>query len=73
MPIASAPQERVDLVLKDQISKPPIEAHCGWETRAMFDRSNTIDVADLAAAVAKRFSNGSKRRTATLPRPPRIL
>lgn len=29
-----------------------------WETRTMFDRCNSIDEADLAAAVAKRFNGG---------------
>jgi hypothetical protein len=39
----------------------------GWRTRSMFDRSNIIDDADLAAAVAKRFGNAkqaaNKRQT----------
>ena len=28
---------------------------CGWKTRAMLERYNIIDEADLAQAVAKRF------------------
>ncbi len=34
---------------------------CGWKTRAMFDRYNIIDEADLAAAVAKRFPQSVKK------------
>jgi hypothetical protein len=36
-------------VFEDEVMKL-----CGWETRAMFDRYNIIDEADLAAGVAKR-------------------
>ncbi len=35
------------------VSEGEIMALCGWKTRAMFDRYNIIDEADLAAAVAK--------------------
>lgn len=35
---------------------------CGWRTRSVFDRYNMIDEADLAAAVAKRFSGYGKQR-----------
>lgn len=38
------------------VSEGEIMALCGWETRAMFDRYNVIDEADLAQAVAKRFN-----------------
>jgi hypothetical protein len=31
-------------------------ALCGWMTRAMLDRYNVVDEADLAAAVAKRYN-----------------
>jgi len=37
---------------------------CGRETRAMFNRYNLSDEADLAATVAKRFApNGKQRQT----------
>src|SRR5258708_38716384 len=41
---------------------------CGWKTRAMFDRYNTIDEIDLAQAVAKRF-NGKVTAKSSTPAP----
>ena len=38
------------------VSEGEIMRLCGWKTRAMFDRYNIIDEADLAAAVARRFN-----------------
>jgi integrase len=38
------------------ISEGEIMRLCGWKTRSMLDRYNVINEADLAAAVAKRFS-----------------
>jgi integrase len=38
------------------VSEGEIMKLCGWETRSMFDRYNVINEADLARAVAKRFS-----------------
>ena len=40
------------------LSEGEIMKLCGWRTRAMFDRYNIIDEADLASAVAK-LSNGT--------------
>ncbi len=48
------------------VSEGEIMKLCGWKTRAMFDRYNIIDEADLAQAVAKRFEGqrtANKRQT----------
>ncbi len=48
------------------VSEGEIMRLCGWKTRAMFDRYNIIDEADLAEAVAKRFEGlpmANKRQT----------
>ena len=48
------------------VSEGEIMRLCGWKTRAMFDRYNIIDEADLAEAVAKRFQSqpmANKRQT----------
>ena len=39
------------------VSEGEIMKLCGWKTRAMFDRYNIIDEADLAEAVGKRFQD----------------
>jgi len=46
------------------VSEDEIMKLCGWKTRAMFDRYNIIDEADLASAVAKRFSPANGTVTA---------
>jgi len=46
------------------VSEGEVMALCGWRTRAMFDRYNIIDEADLAAAVAKRFAPTNGKPTA---------
>ena len=51
------------------LSEGEIMKLCGWKTRAMFDRYNIIDEADLAAAVAKRF-NGTVVAQSTLSTEP---
>ena len=38
------------------VDEGTIMALCGWKTRAMFDRYNIVNDADLAAAVAKRYN-----------------
>lgn len=47
------------------LSEGEIMKLCGWKTRAMFDRYNIIDEADLASAVAK-LSNGTVAAQSTL-------
>ncbi|HVH31677.1 MAG TPA: hypothetical protein VNA31_08470 [bacterium] len=44
--------------MKLEVSEGEIMRLCGWKTRAMFDRYNIIDEADLAQVVAKRFAFG---------------
>lgn len=43
------------------VSEGEIMRLCGWKTRAMFDRYNIIDEADLAEAVAKRFQTKQRQ------------
>ena len=43
------------------VSEGEIMKLCGWKTRAMFDRYNIIDEADLAEAVAKRFKDEQRQ------------
>ena len=55
------------------VSEGEIMKLCGWKTRAMFDRYNIIDEADLAQAVAKRFEGqrtANKRQTTANTAPP---
>lgn len=52
------------------VSEGEIMKLCGWKTRAMFDRYNIIDEADLAQAVAKRFSGKQAANTTTPTTPP---
>jgi integrase len=44
------------------VSEGEIMKQRGWRTRSMFDRYNIIEEADLAAAVAKRFGKGMRKR-----------
>jgi len=50
------------------VSEGEIMKLSGWKTRAMFDRYNIIDEADLAQAVAKRF-NGKPAANTEAPAP----
>jgi len=45
------------------VSEGEVMELCGWKTRDMFDRYNIIDEADLAAAVAKRFTLNKRETT----------
>jgi integrase len=47
---------------KAGVSEGEIMRLCGWKTRDMFDRYNTIDASDLSRAVAQRF-NGNLTAT----------
>jgi integrase len=38
------------------VDEGTIMALCGWKTRAVFDRYNIVNDADLAAAVAKLYN-----------------
>jgi integrase len=49
------------------LSEGEIMKLCGWKTRAMFDRYNIIDEADLAQAVAKLVANGTVAAQSDLP------
>ncbi|HTR19797.1 MAG TPA: tyrosine-type recombinase/integrase [Gemmatimonadales bacterium] len=51
------------------VSEGEIMRLCGWKTRAMFDRYNIIDEADLAQAVARRF-NGKQAANNGTPTAP---
>jgi hypothetical protein len=51
------------------LSEGEIMKLCGWKTRAMFDRYNIIDEADLAAAVAKRFNGTVVAQSTLSPEP----
>jgi hypothetical protein len=42
-------------MIRAGLSEGEIMRLCGWKTRAMFDRYNIINEADLARAVAKRY------------------
>src|SRR5438067_2811223 len=57
------------------LSEGEIMKLCEWKTRSMFDRYNIIDEADLAAAVAKRFTGPAtainRQTTATIGHPHR--
>lgn len=50
------------------VSEGEIMKVCGWKTRAMFDRYNIIDEADLARAVGRRFKG--KQAANTVPPTP---
>jgi len=52
------------------VSEGEIMQLCGWKTRSMFDRYNVIDEADLAAAVAKRFSKEKANAEPSATPPP---
>ena len=49
------------------VSEGEIMALCGWETRAMFDRYNVIDEADLARRSPSGSTTANKRQTPRLP------
>jgi hypothetical protein len=40
---------------------------CGWKSRDMFDRYDSIDSADLSRRVARRFGDENGKVTARFP------
>ena len=51
------------------VSEGEIMALGGWRTRAMFDRYNIIDEADLAAAVGKVVASKSQEKAIPAAKP----
>jgi len=55
------------------VDEGTIMALCGWKTRAMFDRYNIVNDADLAAAVAKRYNGTVAAQSEGSPVAPEVV